>query len=96
MSYDSLADTLVSKVKHLILLGQTSGIIEVCLMQKLVGKFQGIDIRITHCSNLKQAVDCAYLSAKTGDFVLLAPASNCTSGNYEELKEIFNKYVTRL
>lgn len=96
LSYDSLGDTLVTKVKHLILIGQTSGLIEMSLMRKLVGKNQGIDIRITHCNTLKQALDCAYLSSKPGDSVLLSPASNCISELYNELKEIYIKYVDAL
>lgn len=92
ISYDLLGEILVEKVKHLILFGPTSPLIEVCLMRKLVGKNQGIDIRITHCGTLKQAVDCAYLSSKPNDLVLLSPASNCVS----ELKEIYIKYVDSL
>lgn len=96
MSYDLLGETLVEKVKHLILIGQTAGLIEMSLMRKLVGKNQGIDIRITHCNTLRQAVDCACLSAKPEDYVLFSPASNCISGNFDELKGIFIKYVTEL
>lgn len=96
MSYDLLGDALVSKVKHLILIGSTSGLIEMSLMRKLIGKHQGIDIRITHCSTLRQAVNCAYLSSKPDDSVLLSPASNCISELYDELKEIYIKYVDAL
>ena len=98
MSYDSLGEILVKKVKHLILIGQTSGLIEMGLMRKLTGKNQGIDIRITLCNTLKQAVDCAYLSSKPGDSVLLSPASSCISDekNYHELKELYTDYIDAL
>jgi len=98
MSYDSLGEILVKKVKHLILLGQTSGLIEMSLMRRLVGKNQGIDIRITRCSTLKQAVDCAYLSSKPGDSVLLPPASSCISDekNLHELIELYTEYIDAL
>lgn len=98
MSYDSLGEILVKKVKHLILLGQTSGLIEMSLMRRLVGKNQGIDIRITRCSTLKQAVDCAYLSSKPGDSVLLSPASSCISDekNLHELIELYTEYIDAL
>lgn len=96
MSYDSLGESLVKKVKHLILIGPTSGLIEMSLMRKLTGKNQGIDIRITRCSTLKQAVDCAYLSAKPGDTVLLSPASSCIPEIYDELKEVYIKYIDAL
>ncbi|NLP00231.1 MAG: hypothetical protein GX386_08070 [Clostridiaceae bacterium] len=95
-SYDSLGNILAAKVKHLILIGQTSGLIEMSLMRKLVGKNQGIDIRITHCNTLKQAVDCAFLSAKPGDSVLLSPASNSVSELYNDLKDIYIRYVDAL
>ena len=58
-SYDSLGNILAAKVKHLILIGQTSGLIEMSLMRKLVGKNQGIDIRIATHWNRR---DCAFLS----------------------------------
>ncbi|MGI6083996.1 MAG: hypothetical protein ACOYIF_00965 [Acetivibrionales bacterium] len=93
---DALADALVSKVKHLILIGQTSGIIEICLMRKLTGKNRNVDIRITRCGTLKQAVDCAYLSAKPKDSVLLSPIGNFITGSNEKLEEIYRKYVTSL
>ncbi|NLX63332.1 MAG: hypothetical protein GX022_00915 [Clostridiaceae bacterium] len=98
MSYDSLGEIMVKKVKHLILIGQTSGLIEMGLMRKLVGKNQGIDIRITRCSTLKQAVDCAYLSSKPGDSVLFSPASGSISDekNYHELKELYTEYIDAL
>lgn len=96
ISYDSLGETLVAKVKHLILIGPTSPLIEMGLMRRLVGKNQGIDVRITHCSTLKQAVDCAYLSSKPYDSILLSPTSNCISDLYDELKEMYTKYVDAL
>ena len=97
-SYDSLGDILVVKTKHLILLGQTASLIEISVMSKLVGKYRGIDIRITHCSTLKQALDCASLSAKPGDIVLLSPASS----SLDMFKDIdngenrFKKYINEL
>lgn len=97
-SYDSMGDILVEKIKHLILFGQTTAMIEMCLMNKLVGKNRGIDIRITHCSTLKQAVDCAFLSSKPEDTVLLSPAGSCVDiyNNTEELYEVFEQYVAEL
>lgn len=95
-SYDLLGPTLVNKAKHLILIGQTAGLIELSLMKRLTGKNKGIDLRITRCLTLRQATDCAYLSAKPGDNVLLSPAGNqfINYDSIEELKESFDKYVT--
>ncbi len=96
--YEPLGDVLVEKTKHLILIGQTSSQIEMSLMRKLVGKYRGINIRITHCSTLKQAVDCASLSAKPGDIVLLSPASASFDmfKDFEERGNRFKDYVREL
>lgn len=98
ISFDSLGDALVNKAKHLILLGQTAGLIEISLMQKLVGKNRGINIRITRCSTLKQAVDCAYLSAKAGDVILLSPAGKKLDmfSSFEEMGDAFEKYLSTI
>ncbi len=97
-SYDSMGEALVEKVKHLILFGQTTAMIEMSLMRRLVGKNQGIDIRVTHCSTLKQAVDCASLSSKSDDIVLLSPAGSCIDiySSIEELCEVYKQYVAAL
>ncbi len=96
--YEPLGEVLVEKTKHLILIGQTSSQIEMSLMRKLVGKYRGINIRITHCSTLKQAVDCASLSAKPGDIVLLSPASASFDmfKDFEERGNRFKDYVREL
>jgi UDP-N-acetylmuramoylalanine--D-glutamate ligase len=98
LPYDPLGDVLVEKTKHLILIGQTASQIEMALMRRLVGKYRGINIRITHCSTLRQAMDCASLSAKPGDVVLLSPASASFDmfKNFEERGEYFKKYVNEL
>lgn len=96
--YDPLGDVLVEKTKHLILIGQTASLIEMALMRRLVGKNRGINIRITHCATLKQAVDCASLSAKPGDIVLLSPASASFDmfKDFEERGRQFKNYVHEL
>jgi len=96
--YDPLGDVLIEKTKHLILIGQTASLIEMALMRRLKGKNRGLDLRITHCSTLRQAVDCAYLSAKPGDIVLLSPASASFDmfKNFEERGRKFKEYVMAL
>lgn len=96
--YDLLGDVLVEKVRHLILIGQTASPIEMALMRRLVDKNRGIDIRITHLSTLKQAVDCAFLSSKPGDIVLLSPASASFDmfRDFEERGNKFKAYVMDL
>ena len=97
-SCDSLGNALVEKVKHLISFGQTTAMIEMSLMRKLVGKNQGIDIRITHCTTLKQAVDCAFLSSKPEDIVILSAAGSCIDiyNDIEEMCEAYKQYTDEL
>ncbi|MCX7772470.1 MAG: UDP-N-acetylmuramoyl-L-alanine--D-glutamate ligase [Clostridia bacterium] len=96
--FDSLGEALVEKVKHLILIGQTSSLIEMSLLRRLTGKYRGIDIRITHCATLRQAVDCASLSAKKGDAVLFSPASESFDmfNSLEDRGNRFREYVLAL
>ncbi|HHY63849.1 MAG TPA: hypothetical protein GX501_02275 [Clostridiaceae bacterium] len=91
ISCDSLGDILVEKVKHLILFGSATAMIEMSLMRKLTGKNQGIDIRITHCPTLKQAVDCAFLSSKPDDIVLLSAAGSCID-IYNGTEDLYDDY----
>jgi UDP-N-acetylmuramoylalanine--D-glutamate ligase len=97
-SVDSLGNALVEKVKHLILFGSATAMIEMSLMRKLTGKNQGIDIRITHCSTLKQAVDCAFLSSKADDIVILSAAGPCIDiySSMEELCDAYRQYTAEL
>ncbi|NMA66015.1 MAG: UDP-N-acetylmuramoyl-L-alanine--D-glutamate ligase, partial [Clostridiaceae bacterium] len=60
--FDMLGEVLIKKVKHLILMGQTASLIEMSVLKKLTGKYRGIELRITRCHTMQQAVDCAYLS----------------------------------
>lgn len=96
--YEPLGEILVEKAKHLILIGQTASLIEMAVMRHLRGKNLGLNLRITHCATLKQAVDCAFLSAKPGDVVLLSPASASFDmfRNFEERGRKFKEYVMNL
>lgn len=75
LSYESFGEIVIKKVKHLILIGQTASMIEMSLMRSIKGKDAYNNIRITNCTTLEQAVFAAFFSAKTGDIVLLSPAS---------------------
>lgn len=96
--YTPMIETLIRKVKHLILLGQTASLIEMALMKSLKGKHAYTDIRITNCSNLEQAVYTAYFSAKPGDIVLLSPASASFDmfRDFEERGRFFKDVVMKL
>lgn len=98
VSYEALSQVVAEKVKHLILVGQTASQLETALMRKLAGKYRGIDIRITHCSTLRQAVDCASLSAKSGDIVLFSPAGigQDMQDSFDEIGAKYCQYVLEL
>ncbi len=95
---DSFGEVLLEKVRHLILIGQSASQIEMAVMRKMTGKYRGVDLRITRCNTLQQAVDCAYLSAKPGEIVLFSPASLDfdTFRSFEECGNKFREYVRDL
>ncbi len=96
--YDPLGDVLAQKVRHLILIGETAGLIEMAITRRLRGKNQYNDIRITHCGTLEQAVNTAFFSAKPGEVVLLSPASASFDmfRNFEERGNAFKAFVNKL
>jgi len=95
---DSLCETLLQKVRHLILVGRTASLIEIAVLKIMSGKYRNIDLRITKCSTLQQGVDCAYLSARPDDIVLLSPVSFDYDmfSDFEECKNQYQEYVMNL
>ncbi|MDO9573463.1 MAG: UDP-N-acetylmuramoyl-L-alanine--D-glutamate ligase, partial [Candidatus Contubernalis sp.] len=89
--FDSLAFHIKDKVKHLILLGETSGKIIRAVESKGYTDF-------TRVKDLEEAVTVAYKLGKEGDLVLLSPA--CASwdmfSNYEERGNEFKRAVRSL
>ena len=71
--YEPLAPEILQHVKVLILMGDTGPIIE-----KAVRECEGFaesGLAIEHAEDMKQAVEIAYHTAKSGDIVSLSPAS---------------------
>ncbi len=89
--FDLLAFHIKEKVKHLILLGETS--------EKIAQAVNSQEFKnYSRVKTLEEAVEKAYQLAEEGDMVLLSPA--CASwdmfNNYEERGEDFKKAVKSL
>lgn len=64
--YDVLGETLVERVKCLVLLGQTAGKIERALKDEIGRTGRGADIPVIHCATMEEAVKSAYERALNG------------------------------
>lgn len=86
--YDEWIESFGTKVKLLVLIGQTADKIENC------ARAHGFEA-IIKAESLKEAVDICYAHAVAGDAVLLSPA--CASWgmfkNFEERGQMFKDYV---
>jgi len=96
--YDVMGETLVNKVKCLILIGQTAGLIEKALQKEVMKTGKGADIPVIHCSSLEEAVNKAYENSSINDVVLLSPASASFDmfKNFEERGMVFKRIVNNL
>lgn len=92
--YDEIGGPIADKVKDLILIGATSGKIEDALNK--TGRKD--EIRIKHATTYQEAVSYAHSIAKSGDVVLLSPASTSFDmfRNFEERGNLFKKLVNEL
>jgi UDP-N-acetylmuramoylalanine--D-glutamate ligase len=88
-SYDKLNDLLVSRVKHVVLLGNAA--------EKMEKSWKNV-IPSSRVNSLAEAVNKAYQHARKGDVVLLSPA--CSSfdmfRDYEDRGEKFKQIVKSL
>lgn len=71
LDYTEIGKIIAEKVGTLILTGPTSEKIKDATLKALEGK----NIQIYNCSNMQEAVNIAHNVSKTGDIVLLSPAS---------------------
>ena len=96
--YDVMGETLASRVKCLILLGQTANKIEKALQDEIARSGAGADIPVYHCTTLEEAVKKAYEKSAMNDVVILSPASASfdTFANFEERGQAFKNIVNSL
>lgn len=96
--YDEMGETLVERVKTLILIGQTAPLIEKVLRDETARSGKGKDIPIIYCATMGEAVVNAFSNADAGDVVLLSPASASFDmfKNFEERGLVFKNIVNGL
>lgn len=96
--YDVMGEVLVNKVKCLVLIGQTAPKIEQALMKEIDRTGKGEDIPVIYCETLREAVEKAYNFAKSGDIVIMSPASASFDmfKNFEERGKQFKDIVNSL
>ena len=96
--YDVLGETLVERVKCLVLIGQTAGQIEKALTDECHKRGSEITTPVIHCESLEEAVKRAYQSSAQDDIIILSPASASFDmfSNFEERGLAFKKIVNNL
>lgn len=96
LDYKEVGKAIAKHVGTLILTGPTAPKIEEATMQAL--KAEDKKIEIVHCENMEEAVKMAQNKAKSGDVVLLSPASASFDAfkNFEERGNIFKELVNKL
>lgn len=96
LDYTSLGELICSKVKVLILMGDTADKIENAT--KASHDFYKSDIKIIRVTNMEEAVKKAYENAETGDIISLSPASASFDlyKDFEERGRHFKSIVNNL
>ncbi|MBE7066440.1 MAG: UDP-N-acetylmuramoyl-L-alanine--D-glutamate ligase [Ruminococcaceae bacterium] len=94
ISYEEIGPVLCEKVKVLVLVGPTSQAIE----ESVNNADPNHKITIIRQHNYRDAVDCAYSHAQSGDIVLLSPASTSFDlfRNFEERGKKYKEIVNLL
>lgn len=91
LDYTDMGKYVVEHVKELILLGQTKGKIKEAVINELETRVPKIELPITECQSLEEAVKKAYEIAKEGDTVFFSPAS-ASFDMFKNFEERGNKY----
>ncbi len=96
LDYEPLAKPILDNTVALILLGQTSEKIYNCVQEKM--KEENKEIPIYKCKSLEECVETANGIAKSGEIVLLSPASAAFDmfKNFAERGKIFKALVQKL
>lgn len=97
LSYDGLAETIHEKVKAMVLMGNTADKIEKACKDYAQKKNIGL-IPIIRVKNMEDAVNSAFSLARSGDVVVLSPASASFDlyANFMERGNHFKEIVRHL
>lgn len=96
--YDAIGEPLEEHVKILILIGATSDKIYDALIGNAKKKGIASKVKVYRAESYEEAVNTARENAKSGDTVLLSPASTSFDRfkNFEERGNLFKKIVNQL
>jgi UDP-N-acetylmuramoylalanine--D-glutamate ligase len=96
--YDVMGEVIADKVKSLVLIGQTGKKIDRALKDEIEKTGKGSDIPVVYSESLKDAVDAARKYAKSGDIVILSPASASFDmfKNFAERGDMFKEIVNSI
>jgi UDP-N-acetylmuramoylalanine--D-glutamate ligase len=94
LPWENFARLVAQRVKHLILFGEAADKIA----QAMITYAPKSRVKITHCSNLFQAVQAASKAISPGDVVLLSPGGTSFDEfrDFEDRGEAFKKWVMEL
>ena len=94
--YDDIGSVICEKVKALILIGPTAEKIEKAV--KARPEFNPEKMKFFYPENYAEAVECARKASKSGDCVVLSPASTSFDRfkNFEERGDVFKSLVMNL
>lgn len=98
LDYSVIGTAIRSKVKYLVLAGETSETIEKAYLKEMEKHTGESNIEIIRFITLEKAVEAAYKNASTGDIVLFSPASTSFDmfKNFEKRGEKFKEIVNNL
>ncbi|AEY66238.1 UDP-N-acetylmuramoyl-L-alanine--D-glutamate ligase [Clostridium sp. BNL1100] len=96
--YDSIGEIIAEKVKCLLLIGATASRIEEAYKNYLQQRDMENEIKIIHCDSYEEVVEKAYEQAKSGDCIILSPASTSFDmfKNFEHRGNVFKELVNKL
>ncbi len=96
--YDSIGEIIAEKVKCLLLIGATASRIEEAYKNYLQQRDIDNEIEIIHCDSYEEVVKEAYGQAKSGDCIILSPASTSFDmfKNFEHRGNVFKELVNKL
>ena len=96
--YDSIGEIISEKVKCLLLIGATASRIEEAYKNYLQQRDMENEIKIIHCDSYEEVVKKAYEQAKSGDCIILSPASTSFDmfKNFEHRGNVFKELVNEL